>query len=122
MLSTRWVHRRRRGLIRRAILRCFDIAVDSLEEDADLGPPPAWIGKMLTGISVGIGGFFGMSSALPFELPIPHTTIVPQNKQRSGESSFEPPITLSYFLFFNPDEPRPRLAPMFRPDISQRYR
>jgi hypothetical protein len=63
------VNRRVREMIKTVILRCLDVAVNSLEEDADLGPPPGWMGKLLTGISGGIGGFFGMP-ALPFELPL----------------------------------------------------
>jgi hypothetical protein len=55
--------------IKKAIVKCLDIAVNSLDIDADLGPPPPWVGKVLTGISGGIGGFFGIP-ALPFELPL----------------------------------------------------
>jgi hypothetical protein len=55
--------------IKKAIVKCLDVAVNSLDIDADLGPPPPWVGKLLTGISGGIGGFFGMP-ALPFELPL----------------------------------------------------
>ncbi|HML09243.1 MAG TPA: EcsC family protein [Stellaceae bacterium] len=63
------VNRRLREMVKTAILRCLDVAINSLEEDTDLGAPPSWMGKVLTGISGGIGGFFGMV-ALPFELPL----------------------------------------------------
>jgi hypothetical protein len=43
--------------------------------DADLGSPPEWMGKVLTGISGGVGGFFGMA-ALPFELPLTTTLML----------------------------------------------
>jgi hypothetical protein len=55
--------------IKKAIVKCLDVAVNSLDVDADLGPPPAWVGKLLTGISGGIGGFFGIP-ALALELPL----------------------------------------------------
>ena len=55
--------------IKKAIVKCLDVAVNSLDIDADLGPPPPWVGKLLTGISGGIGGFFGIP-ALALELPL----------------------------------------------------
>jgi hypothetical protein len=63
------VNQRLRETIERSIVKCLDIAVNSLDIDADLGPPPSWIGKTLTGITGGFGGFFGIP-ALPFELPL----------------------------------------------------
>jgi EcsC protein family len=63
------VNRRLREAIRRAMLGCLDVAVNSLAVDDGLGPTPDWFGKLLTGVSGGIGGFFGMP-ALPFELPL----------------------------------------------------
>ena len=63
------INRRVRELIRTAMLKCLDIAANSLQEDDGYGPTPDWVGKMLTGISGGIGGLFGMP-ALPFELPL----------------------------------------------------
>jgi hypothetical protein len=63
------INRRLRDAIRTAMLNCLDIAVNSLDVDDDLGPTPDWFGKLLTGVSGGIGGLFGMP-ALPFELPL----------------------------------------------------
>jgi hypothetical protein len=63
------VNRQLRATAEAAIVKCLDVAVNSLDIDDDLGPPPAWVGKMLTGITGGIGGFFGMP-ALPLELPL----------------------------------------------------
>jgi hypothetical protein len=63
------VNRQLRATVEAAIAKCLDVAVNSLDIDDDLGPPPPWIGKMLTGITGGIGGFFGMP-ALPLELPL----------------------------------------------------
>jgi hypothetical protein len=66
---------RLRGLIKTAMLKCLDVAVNSLEEANDFDPPPEWMGKLLTGISGGIGGFFGVP-ALPFELPVTTTLML----------------------------------------------
>jgi hypothetical protein len=63
------VNQRLHETIKKVIVKCLDVAVNSLDIDADLGPPPPWIGKVLTGISGGIGGFFGIP-ALPLELPL----------------------------------------------------
>jgi hypothetical protein len=63
------VNQRLQKAIRKAMINCLDIAVNSLDVDEDLGPPPAWIGKTLTGITGGIGGFFGLP-ALLIELPL----------------------------------------------------
>jgi hypothetical protein len=71
----RQINQRLRDTINAAMLKCLDTAVNSLDVDADLGPPPAWVGKVLTGISGGIGGFFGMA-ALPFELPLTTTLML----------------------------------------------
>jgi hypothetical protein len=63
------INRRLREAIRTAMLGCLDIAVNSLEVDDGLGLTPDWFGKLLTGVSGGIGGLLGMP-ALPFELPL----------------------------------------------------
>jgi hypothetical protein len=63
------INRRLRDIIKTAMLKCLDIAVNSLEEEDDCGPLPDWMSKTLTGISGGVGGFLGMP-ALPFELPV----------------------------------------------------
>ena len=63
------VNRQLHETIKKAIVKCLDVAVNSLDVDADLGPPPAWVGKLLTGISGGLGGFFGVP-ALALELPL----------------------------------------------------
>jgi hypothetical protein len=52
-----------------AVVKCLDVAVSSLDIDDDLDSSPPWIGKILTGITGGIGGFFGIP-ALPLELPL----------------------------------------------------
>jgi hypothetical protein len=69
------INRRLREIIKTAIVKCLEVAVNSLEEDPDPGPPPVWVDKVLTGISGGVGGFFGMA-ALPFELPLTTTLML----------------------------------------------
>lgn len=69
------INRRLREIIKAAMFKCLEVAINSLEVDADLGSPPEWMGKVLTGISGGVGGFFGMA-ALPFELPLTTTLML----------------------------------------------
>jgi hypothetical protein len=69
------VNRRLREIIKTAMLRCLEVAVNSLEVDDELGPAPEWVGKVLTGFTGGIGGFIGMP-ALPFELPLTTTLML----------------------------------------------
>jgi hypothetical protein len=69
------VNRRLRDLIKTAIVKCLEVAINSLEEDPGLGPSPDWMGKVLTGIAGSIGGFFGIA-ALPFELPLTTTLML----------------------------------------------
>lgn len=68
------INRRLRNMIEAAMLRCLDIAINSLEDTA-VEPISDLMGKVLTGISGGIGGFFGMP-ALPFELPLTTTLML----------------------------------------------
>jgi hypothetical protein len=69
------INQRLRGIIQTAITKCLETAIESLDEDADLGPPPVWMGKTLTGVTGGVGGFFGIA-ALPFELPLTTTLML----------------------------------------------
>jgi hypothetical protein len=71
----RSVNRRLLEMIRNAMLQCLDVAVNSLDADHDVHPSPEWMGRLLTGLSGGIGGFFGIP-ALPFELPITTTLML----------------------------------------------
>ena len=55
------------------MFRCLDAAINSLE--AGEAPPPDWAGKLITGVTGGVGGFFGMY-ALPIELPLTTTLML----------------------------------------------
>ncbi len=69
----RRISHRLREAVRSAIFMCLELAVGSLDEDADFGGEAlvasAWTDKIMTGLAGGVGGFFGMA-ALPFELPL----------------------------------------------------
>lgn len=72
------VNRRLQGFIKTAIFRCLEVAVKTLDEDdldAAWGPTSPWTGKLVTGITGGVGGFFG-PLALPFELPLTTTLML----------------------------------------------
>lgn len=72
------ISRRLRAAVRSAIFKCLEAAVDSLEENSDLDgfpPPSEWTDKVISGLTGGIGGFFGMA-ALPFELPLTTTLML----------------------------------------------
>jgi hypothetical protein len=69
------VNQRLRDVVRKAIVGCLDVAVNSFEDDDDLAAPPPWMGKLLTGISGGVGGFFG-APALLLELPLTTTLML----------------------------------------------
>lgn len=62
-----------RGVAQSAILRCLEIAIDSLEK-GDF-PPSSWLPKAMTGLTGGIGGLFG-AVALPLELPLTTTLML----------------------------------------------
>jgi|HubBroStandDraft_1064217.scaffolds.fasta_scaffold104094_2 hypothetical protein len=70
----RAVNRRLRDAVRAAIYKCLEVAIESLEEEQALEPAD-WMGKVLTGVTGGVGGFFGMA-ALPIELPITTTLML----------------------------------------------
>ncbi len=69
------VNARLREVIKTAIVKCLETAVDSLDEDDAFAAPDDWFGKVMTGIAGGVGGFFGIV-ALPFELPLTTTLML----------------------------------------------
>lgn len=68
------INRQFQGMVRMAILQCLETAVESLE-DEEPAPPSDWTGKVMTGLTGGVGGFFGLA-ALPFELPLTTTLML----------------------------------------------
>lgn len=74
-LMPRPVNRRVQAIVRAAILQCLEIAVNSLDEDDPLLPPSEWTSKLITGVTGGVGGYFGML-ALPIELPLTTTLML----------------------------------------------
>ena len=62
------INRRLRNAVQTAISKCLNMEVGSLEEDRMLAPSD-WTTKVMTGLTGGVGGFFGMA-ALPIELPL----------------------------------------------------
>jgi hypothetical protein len=68
------VNRRLRQAVRTAIFKCLEMAVASLEEEDGL-PSSEWTAKVITGLTGGVGGFFGMV-ALPIELPLTTTLML----------------------------------------------
>jgi hypothetical protein len=69
----RTVSRPIKDVVKSAMFRCLDVAINSLDEDE--APPPDWAGKLITGVTGGVGGFFGMY-ALPIELPLTTTLML----------------------------------------------
>ena len=60
-------------VVRATVLKCLDLAIDSLDETPS--PPTPWLSSMMAGITGGIGGAFGLA-ALPVELPLTTTLML----------------------------------------------
>ena len=69
-----FVNRRLRNTVQAAVFKCLETALNSLD-DEDQSPPSEWTSKLVSGITGGVGGFFGML-ALPVELPITTTLLM----------------------------------------------
>ena len=67
----RTVNRGLLDIVQNALFKCLELAITSLE-DEDVLETSDWRSKVLTGLSGGIGGFFGVV-ALPIELPVTTT-------------------------------------------------
>jgi len=61
------------GILRKAILHCLTVAIES-QEGEEFEPSP-WLPKTLTGLTGGLGGLFG-AFALPIELPLTTTLML----------------------------------------------
>lgn len=60
-------------IVRTSILKCLQVAIDSLDDTPV--PPMPWLSSTMAGITGGIGGVFGWA-ALPIELPITTTLML----------------------------------------------
>src|SRR3984957_15983040 len=56
------------AMVRSAVMKGLDVAIDTLEEDATL-PPLTGFSSFLAGVTGGVSGLIGFA-ALPFELPL----------------------------------------------------
>jgi hypothetical protein len=61
-------------LIESALLKCLNIAIDSLD-GTPANSPSRWIPRLTTGVTGGLGGLFG-ALALPIELPLTTTLML----------------------------------------------
>jgi hypothetical protein len=59
------------AMVRSAVMKGLDVAIDTLEEDATL-PPLTGFSSFLAGVTGGVSGLIGFA-ALPFELPLTTT-------------------------------------------------
>jgi hypothetical protein len=96
------VNARLRDLIKATIVKCLEAAIDSLDEDHEVGVADEWLGKLMTGIAGGVGGFFGMA-ALPFELPLTTTLMlrsIAEIARAEGENVRSPQTMLACLEVF----------------------
>ena len=110
-----------KDVVKSAMFRCLDAAINSLE--AGEAPPPDWAGKLITGVTGGVGGFFGMY-ALPIELPLTTTLMlrtIAGIAREEGEdmASLEP--RLACLEVFALGGGRPLLGGRSREQVSLEY-
>jgi hypothetical protein len=67
----RFLHDRIYAVVKLAIWNCLKVALDTLPEQQE-GPPSTLASKLITGLTGGVGGVFGLA-ALPIELPLTTT-------------------------------------------------
>jgi hypothetical protein len=85
-LLPRAANRQLSGLVRHAVMKGLDVAIDTLDEK----PPPSpanWFSSFLVGITGGVSGVFGFS-ALAMELPLTTTLMlrsIAEIAQHEGE-------------------------------------
>ena len=99
------VNARLRDLVKTAIFRCLDMAVRTLDlDDPDEAwdTPSPWVGKLMTGVTGGVGGFIG-PLALPFELPLTTTLMlrdIAEIARDEGEDLKDPEALLACLEVF----------------------
>jgi hypothetical protein len=87
-------------LLEAAILKCLEIAIGSL--DTEPAAPSPWLGKLMTGMTGGVGGFFGFA-ALPIELPLTTTLMlrsIAEIARHTGEDLAQPDAGLACLEVF----------------------
>ncbi len=117
----RSVSRPIKDVVKSAMFRCLDVAINSLEEDE--APPPDWAGKLITGVTGGVGGFFGMY-ALPIELPLTTTLMlrtIAGIAREAGEDMAEIEPRLACLEVFALGGGRPELGGRSREQLSLEY-
>ena len=111
-----------KDVVRSAMFRCLDAAINSLD-DAEEPPPPDWAGKLITGVTGGVGGFFGMY-ALPIELPLTTTLMlrtIAGIARSEGEDMAELEPRLACLEVFALGSGRPDFAGKSRDQVSLEY-
>jgi hypothetical protein len=68
-----FANRRVNRIVEGAILKCLNVAIESMDDEARSEAPSAWVPRVIAGVTGGLGGLFG-AFALPVELPL--TTMV----------------------------------------------
>jgi len=101
----RAVSNRLRDVAKAALFRCLETAVRTLDADdpdEDWGAPSPWVGKIMTGVTGGVGGFIG-PLALPFELPVTTTLMlrdIAEIAKDEGEDLSDPEALLACLQVF----------------------
>ena len=110
-----------KDVVKSAMFRCLDAAINSLEEGE--APPPDWAGKLITGVTGGIGGFFGIY-ALPIELPLTTTLMlrtIAGIAQEAGEDMAAIEPRLACLEVFALGGGRPDIGGRTREQVSLEY-
>ncbi|MEJ0068642.1 MAG: EcsC family protein [Pseudomonadota bacterium] len=84
-----------------AIVQCLEVAIHSLD-DTPIAAPSPWLSKVMTGVTGGVAGFFGVP-ALPVELPL--TTMfmlqsIAEIARHNGEDLRQPETRLACLEVF----------------------
>jgi len=110
-----------KNVVREAMFRCLDAAINSLDEAEP--PPPDWAGKLITGVTGGIGGFFGVY-ALPIELPLTTTLMlrtIAGIAREEGEDMADLEPRLACLEVFALGGGRPDIAGRTRGEVTLEY-
>jgi hypothetical protein len=81
------VNKKLQDVVSAAMLKALKVAISTLDQDS-AGAPSPWLPKLMTGVSGGLSGFFGLG-ALAIELPITTTLMlrsIAEIAQSEGEN------------------------------------